>query len=154
MASRGASKKEQKAAKNEAIRNLMAYEDVDRKTAIAALEFGMDAHKLGITAEQQQRALAFQEKELATRVSEGAKDRSATLAAALARTSNPTQFEIMFNAYKSANPKLLDAQIIDIMQGKGLVGNSQSSMGALPGVTPQTGGAGEQQPVIINSRPA
>ena len=154
MASLQGSRKEQKAAKNEAIRNLMAYEELDRKTATAALEFGMDAYKLGITAEQQQRALAFQEKELATRVSEGEKDRSATLAAAMYRTPNPTEFQTIFNAYKSANPKLLDAQIIDIMQGKGLVGNSQSGMGALPGVTPQTGGAGEQQPVIINSRPA
>jgi len=150
----GESKATQKTAKSAAVRELMSLEDVDRKTAIAGVELGMEAYKVGMTAEQQQRALAFQEKQLATGVIEGAKDRSATLAAALARTSNPTQFEIMFNAYKSANPKLLDAQIIDIMQGKGLVGNSQSSMGALPGAPTETGGAGEQQPVILNSRPA
>ena len=149
----GTGKKEQKAAKNEAIRDLMAYEDLDRKTAAAAYGFGMDAYKVGLTAEQQQRALAFDEKRLATDVSENAKNRSATLTAALAKTENPTQFEIMFNAYKAANPGFSEAQIIDIMQGKGLVGNSQSGMGALPGVTPQTGGAGEQQPVILNSRP-
>jgi uncharacterized surface protein with fasciclin (FAS1) repeats len=132
----------------------MAYEELDRKTATAALEFGMDAYKVGLTAEQAERALAFDEKKLATTISENEKDRSATLAAALARTSNPTEFQTIFNAYKAANPGLQDAQIIDIMQGKGLVGSSQSGMGALPGVTPQTGGAGEQQPVIINSRPA
>jgi hypothetical protein len=154
MAARGASKKEQKAAKNEAIRNLMVYEELDRKTATAALEFGMDAYKVGLTAEQAERALAFDEKKLATTISENEKDRAATVAAALARTSNPTEFQTIFNAYKAANPGLQDAQIIDIMQGKGLVGSSQSGMGALPGVTPQTGGAGEQQPVIINSRPA
>jgi len=150
----GAGKKEQKAAKNEAIRDLMAYEDLDRKTAVAAYGFGMDAYKVGLTAEQQQRALAFDEKRLATDVSENAKNRSATLAAELAKTDNPTQFEIMFNAYKAANPGFSEAQIIDIMQGKGLVGNSQSSMAGLPGVTPQTGGAGGQQPVLIGSRPA
>ena len=153
MAARGASKKEQKAAKNEAIRNLMAYEDVDRKTAIAALEFGMDAHKLGITAEQQQRALAFQEKELATRVSEGEKDRAATIAAAMYRTQNPSDFDTKFAMYQKSYPGASEVSILKQMKTDGLLGSSQSGMEGLVGVTPQTGGAGGQQPVLLGSRP-
>lgn len=47
-----ASKKERKAAKNEAIRTLMTVEDVDRKTATAGVELGMDIYKTGLSQEQ------------------------------------------------------------------------------------------------------
>lgn len=148
-----ANKKERKALKDRALDIMSDINDKSKKENLQLFGIAANLAKEGREQEQFDQRLDFQERELTTRVSEGAKDRSATLTAALARTSNPTQFEIMFNAYKEANPKLLDAQIIDIMQGKGLVGGSQSGMGALPGVTPQTGGAGEQQPVILSSRP-
>lgn len=153
MAARGASKKEQKAAKNEAIRNLMAYEDVDRKTAIAALEFGMDAHKLGITAEQAERTLAFQEKQLSTTVSENEKDRAATIAAAQFRASNPDKFDRIIGAVLAANPGMSELEAMQQAQKLNLLGGSQSGMEGLVGVTPQTGGAGGQQPVLLGSRP-
>lgn len=154
MASLEGSRKEQKAAKNDAIRSLMAYEDLDRKTAAAALEFGMDAYKVGLTAEQQQRALAFQEKELSTRVSENEKDRAATLAAAKFRASNPDKFDRIIGAVLAANPGMSELEAMQQAQKLNLLGGSQSGMEGLVGVTPQTGGAGGQQPVLIGSRPA
>jgi hypothetical protein len=60
----GDSKKERKAAKNEAVRTLMALEDVDRKTAMAGVELGIDVYKSGMATDAAERALAFQEKEL------------------------------------------------------------------------------------------
>ena len=152
MASLQGSKKEQKAAKNEAIRNLMAYEELDRKTAIAALDFGMDAYKVGLTAEQQQRALAFQEKELSTRVSENEKDRAATLAAAMYRTQNPSDFDSKFAMYKKSYPGFSEVAILKQMKTDGLLGSSQAGM-ALPGME-EMGGAEGPQPVILGSRPA
>jgi len=155
MASLQGSRKEQKAAKNEAIRNLMAYEELDRKTATAALEFGMDAYKLGITAEQQQRALAFQEKELATRVSEGEKDRAATLAAAMYRTQNPSDFDSKFAMYQKSYPGVSDVAILKQMKTDGLLGSSQSGMAGLVGVD-EMGGAGDPNSgmTILGSKPA
>lgn len=47
-----ASKKERKEAKNEAIRTLMSVEDVDRKTATAGVELGMEVYKSGLSQEQ------------------------------------------------------------------------------------------------------
>lgn len=146
------SRKEQKAAKNEAIRNLMAYEELDRKTAIAALDFGMDAYKLGLTAEQQQRALAFQEKELSTRVSENEKDRAATIAAAMYRTQNPSDFDSKFAMYQKSYPGFSEVAILKQMKTDGLLGSSQAGT-ALPGME-EMGGAEGPQPVILGSRPA
>jgi hypothetical protein len=153
MASLEDSKKEQKAAKNQAIRNLMAYEELDRKTATAALDFGIEAYKVGLTAEQQQRALDFQEKELSTRVSENEKDRAATLAAAKFRASNPDKFDRIIGAVLAANPGMSELEAMQQAQKLNLLGGSQSGMEGLVGVPPQTGGAGGQQPVLIGSRP-
>ena len=149
-----ADKKERKAAKDTAIRTLMAVEDVDRKTAVAGVELGMDVYKTGMSAAQAERALDFQREELKSRETNAGLDREATLAAAALRASNPDKFDIMFSAYKTANPGFSDAQIIDLMRTKGLVGGSQSGMGGLPGVDQETGGAGGPQPVLIGSRPA
>jgi hypothetical protein len=101
MASRGASKKEQKASKNEAVRTLMALEDVDRKTAVAALDFGMDAYKLGVTADQAARALDFQKVELMSRIEQAGLDRASAEKIASMRTSSPTQFESIMNIIKN-----------------------------------------------------
>jgi len=153
MAARGASKKEQKAAKNEAIRSLMAYEELDRKTAIAALEFGMDAHKVGITAEQAERTLALQRDELASRNMNAALDRAASIEAAKFRASNPDKFDRIIGAVLAANPGMSELEAMQQAQKLNLLGGSQSGMEGLVGVTPQTGGAGGQQPVLLGSRP-
>ena len=149
MASLEGSKKEQKAAKNEAIRNLMAYEELDRKTAIAALGFGMDAYKLGLTADQQQRALAFQEKELASRIEQAGLGRASAEKIAGMRTSNPTQFESMMEIVlgndiekKAALEKVIGLQ------------KPQTGM-VLPGMEGVAGGAGDVNSgmSIVGSRP-
>jgi len=99
------SKKERKAVKDDAIKTLMALEDVDRKTAIAGVEVGMDIYKTGITADQAKRALAFQEKELTSRETTAKLDRDAQLAIASLRTSNPTEFESAMAILEKGTPE-------------------------------------------------
>lgn len=148
-----ASKKERKAAKSAAVRELMALEDVDRKTAVAGVELGMEAYKVGLTAEQQERALAFQEKQLSTTVSENAKDREVQMAAAMYRAQNPSDFDTKFAMYKKSYPDFSEVAILKQMKTDGLLGSSQAGMGEMPGVTPETGGAGGPQPILLGSRP-
>jgi hypothetical protein len=149
----GGGKKEQKAAKNAAIRELMAYEELDRKTAVAAYEFGMDAYKLGITAEQAERTLAFDEKKLATTVSENAKDREVQMAAAMYRSRNPSDFDTKFAMYQKSYPGVSEVAILKQMKADGLLGSSQAGM-ALPGME-ETGGAGDPNSgmTILGSKP-
>ncbi len=151
----GAGKKEQKAAKNAAVRELMAYEDLDRKTAVAGIELGVDAFKLGMTAEQQQRALAFQEKELSTRVSENEKDREATLAAAMYRAQNPSDFDTKFAMYQKSYPDFSEVAILKQMKTDGLLGSNQAGMGLIPGMGGEMGGTGDPNSgmSIVGSRP-
>jgi hypothetical protein len=139
-------KKERKALKDRALDIMGQMNDKTRRENLEVLGVAVDMANTGLKASQFERELGLRE-------TNARLDREATLAAAALRGSNPTEFETIFRAYKAANPGLSEAQIIDLMQGKGLVGSSQTGMGALPGVTPQTGGAGEQQPVILNSRP-
>jgi hypothetical protein len=150
----GAGKKEQKAAKNAAVRELMAYEELDRKTAIAGIEFGMDAFKVGITAEQQQRALAFDEKKLATTVSENALDREVQMAAALYRSQNPSDFDTKFAMYQKSYPDFSEVAILKQMKTDGLLGSSQAGM-ALPGMGGEMGSTGDANSgmSIVGSRP-
>jgi hypothetical protein len=145
----GTGKKEQKAAKNAAIRELMAYEELDRKTAVAAYGFGMDAYKVGLSADQAKRALAFDEKKLATTISENEKDRAATLAAAKFRTSNPTQYESIMNIIQYGTPdqKLALEKYMKLTK-------PQTGMGLIPGMDGEMGGDEGPQPVIVGSRPA
>jgi hypothetical protein len=60
-----ASKKERKAAKDNAIRTLMAVEDVDRKTATAGVELSMNIYKSGMDQEQFKEKLALDERQVA-----------------------------------------------------------------------------------------
>jgi hypothetical protein len=152
--SSGESRKEQKAAKNAAVRELMALEDMDRKTAIAGVELGMEAYKVGLTAEQQQRALAFQEKQLSTTVSENAKDREVQMAAAMYRAQNPSDFDTKFAMYQKSYPGFSEVAILKQMKTDGLLGSSQAGM-ALPGVDGEMGGAGDANSgmSIVGSRP-
>jgi hypothetical protein len=147
MASLQGSKKEQKTAKNEAIRSLMAYEELDRKTATAALEFGMDAYKVGLTAEQQQRALDFQKVELMSRIEQAGLDRASAEKIASMRTSSPTQFESMMGIISGGTMEQKAALERYIKLTK-----PQQGM-ALPGME-EMGGAEGPQPVIVGSRPA
>ena len=149
-----ASKKERKAAKSAAVRELMALEDVDRKTAVAGVELGMEAYKVGLTAEQQERTLAFQEKQLSTTVSENAKDREVQMAAAMYRAQNPSDFDTKFAMYKKSYPDFSEVAILKQMKTDGLLGSSQAGM-ALPGVDGEMGGAGDANSgmSIVGSRP-
>jgi hypothetical protein len=149
MASLQGSKKEQKAAKNEAIRSLMAYEELDRKTAIAALDFGMDAYKVGLTAEQQQRALDFQKVELMSRIEQAGLDRASAEKIASMRTSSPTQFESIMNIIQ--NGSIEDKAALEQYMK---VTKPQPSM-AGPGME-EMGGAGDANSgmTILGSKPA
>lgn len=149
-----ASKKERKAAKNAAVRELMALEDVDRKTAIAGVEVGIDVYKTGLSAEQQQSALGFNYAQLAQQASEGRLNREADLLAAKLRVSNPDKFDRIIGAVLAANPGMSELEAMQQAQKLNLLGGSQSGMEGLLGVTPQTGGAQGPQPVLIGSRPA
>lgn len=60
-----ASKKERKAAKDNAIRTLMAVEDVDRKTATAGVELGVDIYKTGLNQEQIKQQMANERERIA-----------------------------------------------------------------------------------------
>jgi murein DD-endopeptidase MepM/ murein hydrolase activator NlpD len=101
------SKKERKEAKENAVRMLMAIEDVDRKTAIAGAELGMDIYKTGLTADQAQRALSFQERELASKITQAGLDRASAEKIAGMRQSNPTEFESAIAILSSGDPKLI-----------------------------------------------
>jgi len=149
-----ASKKERKAAKSAAVRELMALEDVDRKTAVAGVELGMEAYKVGMTAEQQQRALAFQEKQLSTTVSENALDREVQMAAAMYRARNPSDFDTKFAMYQKSYPGFSEVAILKQMKTDGLLGSSQAGM-ALPGMEGEMGSAGDANSgmSIVSSRP-
>jgi len=120
------SKKERKEAKENAIRMLMAYEDVDRKTAIAGADVGIDLYKTGISADQAAKALAFQEKELASRENIAAQDRNASIIAATLRANNPDKFDRIISAVKAANPKMNDLEAMVEAQKKGLLGGGQT----------------------------
>jgi len=149
-----ASKKERKAAKSSAVRELMALEDVDRKTAVTAVEVGMDVYKTGLSADQANRALDFNYAQLEQQASEGKLNREADLLAAKLRASNPDKFDRIIGAVLAANPGMSELEAMQQAQKLNLLGGSQSGMEGLPGVTPQTGGAGGQQPVLLGSKPA
>ena len=151
----GTGKKAQKAADKAAIRELMAYEELDRKTAVAAYEFGMDAYKLGVTADQAARALAFDEKKLATTVSENAKDREVQMAAAMYRAQNPSDFDTKFAMYQKSYPDFSEVAILKQMKTDGLLGSNQAGMGLIPGMDGEMGGAGDPSSgmTILGSKP-
>ena len=133
----GESKATQKAAKSTAVRELMALEDIDRKTAIAGVELGMEAYKVGLTAEQQERALAFQEKELTSRIQQAGYDRTSAEKIAGMRTSNPTQFESIMRIIQSGTMEE-KAALEQYMK----VTRPQTGM-VLPGMEGEAGGAGD-----------
>lgn len=145
------SKKERKAAKDDAVKTLMALEDVDRKTAIAGVEVGMDIYKSGLSTEQAERALAFQREELLSRENQAQLDRDLQRDALEARKLDKTQFEQQVAAYRAVNPGLNDVQIYKLMKDDGLLGSSQGNM-AFPG---EEGGAkpGGGDIAIVGSRP-
>lgn len=147
-----ASKKERKETKEEAIRMLMAAEDVDRKTAIAGVEVGMDIYKTGLSAEQAQRALNFQERELTSRENIATLDRNASLAAAAMRASNPDKFDIMLAAYRKSYPGFSDVAIFKQMRKDGVLGSQQSGM-SLPGDEEAGASDGNSGMSILGSRP-
>ena len=99
------SKKERKAVKDDAVKTLMALEDVDRKTAIAGVEVGMDIYKTGVSADQAKRALDFQQRELTSREEESKLNRNAQLAIASLRTTNPTEFESAMAILSKGTPE-------------------------------------------------
>jgi hypothetical protein len=150
----GTGKKAQKAADKAAIRELMAYEELDRKTAAAAYEFGMDAYKLGVTADQAERALAFDEKKLSTTVSENALDREVQMAAAMYRSQNPSDFDTKFAMYQKSYPGVSEVAILKQMKTDGLLGSNQAGMGLLPGDPEGTGGGDANSGMtILGSKP-
>lgn len=150
-----ASKKERKAAKNEAVRTLMAVEDVDRKTAVAGVELGMDIYKSGLSQQQFNEQMAFRRDELTSRENQAELDRQAQKDVAALRAANPSEFDTKFAMVKRANPGLSDVQVLMIMRNMGLVGRQDTSGGddffGAQGSGAQQGGG---DIAIVGSRPA
>lgn len=122
------SKKERKAVKDDAIKTLMALEDVDRKTAIAGVEVGMDIYKTGVSADQAKRSLDFQRQELASREEESRLNRITQKEIASLKPSNPSDLEIMMAIMQNGTPEQ-KAALREVMELK----KQQSGM-ALPGM--------------------
>jgi len=133
MQSSGESREKQKAAKSAAVRTLMDLENVDRKTAIAGIELGFDAFKVGLTAEQQQRALDFEKVKLINSIQQAGYDRASAEKIASLRTSNPTQFESMMEIVLGGDMEKKAAL-------EKVIGLQKPQMGALPGDPASTGG--------------
>lgn len=147
-----ADKKERKELRDRALDGLMALGARNRERANEALKVGVDLYKSGAELKQAEELMKYRYAELGARADIAAKDRAATLAAALARRDNPTQFETIIGAIKEANPGMSRLQAIDYAKKKGYFGASQGGM-ALPGVD----GAGAEMDTsgmsIIGSRP-
>lgn len=112
-----ASKKERQAAKDNAIKTLMAAEDVDRKTALAGVETGMSIFKSGLDQEQFQQTMEMRKAELTSREMQAQLDRAAQLEAqkisAMGKMSDTESLaEALFQKFKlrAEQGKLLDAQ--------------------------------------------
>lgn len=149
-----ASKKERKAAKNEAIRTLMAVEDVDRKTATAGVELGMDIYKSGLNQEELKQRMDLASREITSRENVAAADRAAQERIASIRATNPSDFDSKFAMVKAANPGLSDMQVLTVMKNMGLLGGQNTGGGDFFGE--QGGGAqqGGGDMAIVGSRPA
>lgn len=147
-----ADKKERKELRDRALDGLMALGARNRERANEALKVGVDLYKSGAELKQAEELMKYRYAELGARADIAAKDRAATLAAALARRDNPTQFETIIGAIKEANPGMSRLQAIDYAKKKGYFGASQTGM-ALPGAD----GAGAEMDTsgmsIIGSRP-
>jgi len=122
-----ASKKERKAAKDNAIRTLMAVEDVDRKTATAGVELSMDIYKTGASQEQLKQELGFRREELKSRETLAREEMLLRSAALDFQKANKSQFEQLTTAYRAANPGASDVQIFKLMRDDGLLGNTATA---------------------------
>jgi hypothetical protein len=119
-----ASKKERKAAKSGAIRTLMALEDVDRKTATAGVELGVDVYKAGMGQDQFRQQMEFKGRELASLEASSEQERQLKREALAAQKSQGSQFDRIVAAYAAANPGLNEFQILRQMRLDGLIGSS------------------------------
>lgn len=114
-----ASKKERKAAKDNAVKTLMAVEDVDRKTALAGVETGMAIYKSGIDAEQFEQGMKFKREELGAEIAmknaalalEGrkldAEIKAATAGGGLSTAQATERLRMLENQYEAAVEKAL-----------------------------------------------
>lgn len=136
-----ADKKERKAAKDTAIRTLMAVEDVDRKTAMAGVELGMDVYKTGMSAEQAERAMAFQK-------SESALDRTLQREIENARAARtPTSdLETMIAIQQSGTPEQKAALIETLKLKQQYASSGNAAAGSIEGVLGLDGGGAKENP--------
>ncbi len=150
-------KKERKAAEREARTGLREVLGLKRNEQKAVLEYAKDLYGIEMGAEsaeterRERRAAAAEERDW--RSGEAKLDREMQERVATARAANPDKFDIMYGAYAQANPGLNPAQVIDLMQKKGLLGGQQQM--PLPGMGGQGTGAGADfgGMSIIGSRP-
>lgn len=114
-----ASKKERKAVKDNAVKTLMAVEDVDRKTALAGVETGMAIYKSGIDAKQFEQGMKFKREELGAEIAlktaalalEGrkldAEIRATTASGGLSTAQATERLRMLENQYEAAVEKAL-----------------------------------------------
>lgn len=104
-----ASKKERDKAERDAVNALADIAGMRRKEAKEVLEFGKDAYTAELGAEQAQRVLNFQERELASQIEQRGLDRASAEKIAGMRTSNPSQFETIMGIIMSGTPEAKNA---------------------------------------------
>jgi hypothetical protein len=116
----------------------MAAEDVDRKTALAGVETGMDIYKTGISADQAKRALAFQQAQLAQQ--KDFETKRLAIEDYRAKHPNMSDLESTVNYLRQENPNLTYTDAVKKyfeLKGAG------SGSGGIPGVTDTGGGSGD-----------
>ena len=142
-----ADKKERKALKDKALDGLVALGARDRERANEAFKAGVDIYRTGLDAEKAERLMAFQETELANRITQSGLDRTSAEKIAGMRTSNPTQFESMMAIIRGGdmNQKIALEKYLKLIKPQ---------YGALPG-DPEgnNGGDASSGMSIVGSRP-
>lgn len=163
-----ASKKERKAAKNAAVRDLMAYEDIDRKTAMARAELGMDVLKSTMTMDQAEKNLALQKEQIQSSERIAVLNRAAQLEAArISAEGKTTDFETYANAIyaglrKSNAQGLLEKdgkkysfadealRAMAVRKAAEALGRGKEAAQSIEGVVGLGGGSAGAQPEVVN----
>lgn len=126
-----ADKKERKALKDKALDGLIALGARDRERANEAFKAGVDIYRTGLDAEKAERLMAFQEKELANRITQSGLDRTSAEYIASLRTTNPSDLEVMLAIMQKGTPEQQAAlkEVLELKQpGLKLLGETEPDL--------------------------
>ena len=126
-----ADKKERKALKDKALDGLVALGARDRERANEAFKTGVDIYRTGLDAEKAERLMAFQETELANRITQSGLDRTSAEYIASLRTTNPSDLEVMLAIMQKGTPEQQEAlkKVLELKQpGLKLLGETEPDL--------------------------